>query len=657
MANFLGIKQVKLSSFTALTQEEKLGWFWLVNNEGVDANSTYDIYFGSRHYGSSSDKLAQRTDKFVENVQSVFGELMDSEGAFILPVEEGVEAPFASIDDSGVENLYDLLKAFDVALGKKIEGVDLSDYYKKSEIEAKVAALQAAIDKCLTGVAVKVGDDTFEGTIVDGVATIDLSDAFAAAGKVQDVEVDGVSVVEDGVAKISISGKADSAVVEAIGNRVAALEGADKASDVIYNEETKMINLVDADGNVLGDGFDASAFVVDGMLEDVQKGEKDGEFTFIFNINGEDGEKKSFTVDFSEFIDVYTAGDGIAIAENVVSFTGSTAEKIGVNEIPVGGTPLADILLSASTPVTSITADNLQAVLESLFSQNLWAENPRRNIPSSLTVKMDAPSISLDKTGTVEVGTTVNLSASAKTASASASITYSGFTYGYSMSDNDTKAGNTPSSVSITGTKNSDSDYKLTFVTNNGFGGVDVADVNGQSTSGNSLVVAEGTNKVTVTASSPTFSGTVPAQDKIYACSSLKKTDEEHVVAASESSSISGAVKTATANTSVSGAYYSFVGFADTLPINDGFRDAIDNGFTRFGKGAVAAGTCDKTYMFVCIPSGWDFTCNTSLGSDMRGSFTETGDATITLPNNETKAYKYYALTYKDGAFKDLVIK
>jgi hypothetical protein len=41
----------------------------------------------------------------------------------------------------------------------------------------------------------------------------------------------------------------------------------------------------------------------------------------------------------------------------------------------------------------------------------------------------------------------------------------------------------------------------------------------------------------------------------------------------------------------------------------------------------------------------------------MRGSFTDTGDATITLPNGDTKAYKYYALTYKDGAFKDLVIK
>ena len=229
--------------------------------------------------------------------------------------------------------------------------------------------------------------------------------------------------------------------------------------------------------------------------------------------------------------------------------------------------------------------------------------------------------------------------------------------------DNDnTKDGDTPASVSVTGTKNTNSNYKLTFTTNNGFGSKKLADANAQNISSvegydNKLIVAEGTNKVTVYATSPTFSATVPAQNAIYACSSLKKTDNEHVVAASSATTISGATVTKNNNDSVTGAYYAFVGFADAIPSNDGFRGAIGNGFTRLGKGSVTAGTCNKTYMYVCVPSGWDFTCNTSLGSDMRDSFTDTGDATITLPNGDTKAYKYYALTYKDGAFKDLVIK
>ena len=52
-------------------------------------------------------------------------------------------------------------------------------------------------------------------------------------------------------------------------------------------------------------------------------------------------------------------------------------------------------------------------------------------------------------TGTLEVGTTVKLSASAKTASASASITYSGFEYGYSKENDSIKDGATPASVGI----------------------------------------------------------------------------------------------------------------------------------------------------------------------------------------------------------------
>jgi hypothetical protein len=41
----------------------------------------------------------------------------------------------------------------------------------------------------------------------------------------------------------------------------------------------------------------------------------------------------------------------------------------------------------------------------------------------------------------------------------------------------------------------------------------------------------------------------------------------------------------------------------------------------------------------------------------MRNNFTEEGEATIILPDNTAKDYTYYALTYSNGEFKDLVIK
>lgn len=114
-----------------------------------------------------------------------------------------------------------------------------------------------------------------------------------------------------------------------------------------------------------------------------------------------------------------------------------------------------------------------------------------------------------------------------------------------------------------------------------------------------------------------------------------------------------------TASLTLTGTYYAFVGFTDSDPRDPSFnfRSFIGNGYTRLGKGNVNAGTCNKAWMFVCIPSDWNFTCNTAAGTSMRNNFTEEGEATIILPDNTKKDYKYYALTYANGDFKDLVIK
>lgn len=646
MTNFLGIKQVLFSEYSGLTQAEKIGYLWLVTNvdgNGAKIEGSYDIYFGSRKYSENG--------VVYHNLINTFGELMDENGAFILPIKKD----FTSFDEANVDSISDILYALDVVVKKNAD--DLAKVYTKDQVDGFINGLNTAIASCVKEVNVKVGEQTFEGEFAEGTVTVDLTDAFDAAGKVKDVTVDGTSVMNGTTAVIDLSGKANVGTVNAIADRVATLEGINHVADVAYSSNT--IYLLDAEGNKLGEGFDASEFITDGMLENVELDGNNLKFTF----NTASG-KEEVSVDFSKYVDTYHADETTITLNsetNTFSFKSADAEKINVDEIPVGGTPLADILLE--NDITSITANNLQEVLNSLFSQNLWAENPRRVVPTALSVSMGDPSITFTPTATtVEVGTEISVSASAANASASASITYSGFTYGYSVDKDNSKDGDTPASVSVTGTKDTDSNYKLTFTTNNGFGSKNLADADAQNISSvegydNKLIVAEGTNKVTVSASSPTFSATVPAQDAIYACSSLKKTDDDHVVAASEASDIAGAVVTKTKYDSVTGAYYAFVGFADAIPSNDGFRAAIGNGFTRLGKGAVAAGTCNKTYMYVCVPSGWDFTCNTSLGSDMRGSFTDTGDATITLPNGDTKAYKYYALTYKDGAFKDLVIK
>lgn len=646
MTQFKGIFQVTKRKYDSIVNAgEAAGYLYLVRDgqyesEEVDARlisaKNPEIYFGTRKYADNSES-------FTNEITKAFGGLLDSEGGFILPAEADGDT-FANIDESKASSLLDLFKGLDEAISSNKD--KFADYYTKSDIDAKVKTLNEAIANCLTAVSVKVGDEVING--VDG--QIDLTDVFEAAGKVKDVTVDGVSVMDGTTAVIDLSGKADADTVKTLGEKVAALEGIDHAADVVYDPETKFINLVDKDGNVIGEGFDATPFIVDGMLNDVdfvKDAEGNATSTLRFTFNA-DGKEKTIDVNFAEYVDVYHA-DNTSIELNSETNTFSVkavdAEKVDVDAIPVGGTPLADILLAKN--ITAITAGNLQTVLEGLFSQNLWAENPRRNVPTSLSVSMSAPSISLDKTGTQEVGTTVNLSASAKTATASASITYSGFTYGYSVDNDNTKDGDTPSSVSVTGTKDSDSDYKLTFVTNNGFGGVDVADVIGSSTSGNSLVVAEGTNKVTVTASSPTFTATVPAQDKIYACSSLKKTDDDHIVDASSATTITGAVKTQTGNTSVTGAYKMYIGQSEgSVTTSAGIKALSTKVWTNGDSDVNIINTTTSfdanKYLVIAVPSAWTLkNAVNSFGLDGM-IFGTPSTVDYVLPNEEEIDYSVY---------------
>lgn len=663
MSQFKGIFQVTGRKYASLAQSDKLGYLFLVRDgiysaEGADAPisevKSEKIYFGSRLY---SDNSAH----FEGNLIDAFGGLLDAEGSLIFPAEANGDT-FANVDETQVNTFLELLQALDAAITANKN--KFADYYTQNEIDGKVTALQNAIALCVKSISVKVGDASYSGVMGEnGAVEVDLSAAFEAAGKVKDVTVDGKSVMDGTTAKIDLSGKADLSLVNALSGRVDVLEAIKHADDVVYDSTGKTIYLT-ANGEKLGEGFDASSFLVDGMIESVGfKKTEDGSVTtvleFVFNT---DGGQKVIPVDLKDYIDTYYADEtSITLDTKTKTFSVKEvdADKVDVVEIPVGGTPLADILLGKG--VTSISAGNLQSVLEGLFSQNLWPEKtPIRNVPTALSVSMNAPTIVFTPTATtVEVGSTINVTATAKTASASASISYENFEYGWSAANDSTRDGEgNPSSVSITGTKDEGSDYKLSFVTNNGFNKVDIADVTGSTLASTALTVEEGTNKITVTASSPTFTATVPGQNAVYICSSLKKTDAKHVVAATTATTITGSVKTNTGSDSVTGAYYAFVGFSDTLPTtSDEYRAFIGNNFTRLGKGSVAAGTCTKTYMAVCIPSGWDFTCNTSLGADMRNSFTETDDVDITLPNGATKAYKYYALTYKDGAFKDLVIK
>lgn len=111
----------------------------------------------------------------------------------------------------------------------------------------------------------------------------------------------------------------------------------------------------------------------------------------------------------------------------------------------------------------------------------------------------------------------------------------------------------------------------------------------------------------------------------------------------------------------ITGAYYAFIGYADAVVSTSDEIRALNNG-SRLGKGAVGTTdevyTINKNYMIVALPTGWDFTIQNSLGqAAQRDSFENSGNVNVVLPNGDEKEYVVYSIGWKDGQYKNLVIK
>lgn len=526
MTQFKGIKQVTKAFYDAMAGADKSGYLFLVrdgqyNDEGkLTSVSSEEIYFGGRKYGDTSHR-------FVANVIESFGGLLDSEGGFILPIGKD----FISFDDSKANNLSDVLYALDGAI--KANADKFASYYTKGEVDALISPLQTAINACLTGVSVKVGDATYAGEVVDGVATVNLTDAFEAAGKVKDVTVDGASVMDGTTAKIDLSGKANKTVVDELSGKVAALEGIAHAADVVYDTESKFINIVDKNGVVIGTGFDASPFIVDGMLKEVvfvKDSEGNATSTLRFTFNA-DGEAKTIDVDFAKYVDVYKA-DGTSIELDSTNNTFSVKEvaatktKLGT-DIQIAGGPLANNVVDsvdvwptgwtdASGNKIIPAGQSMEQILTALFL---------KVVEGSVTWDAKATwSPSLGKpvpvltTGPVEVGATVKVTKlTAGTATAGTRTANCSCTQGHFLADENGEptgnhvAGN--KSLSATGSIEGTASYAWTW---NGTA-VDVTVNSTELTCSN-----EGANKIKVTQSGQTAVVDTLPTTKVFAATNTK---------------------------------------------------------------------------------------------------------------------------------------
>ena len=377
--------------------------------------------------GESLGDIVNKVNANAEAIETLKGE---GEGSVKKAAADAQAAAIAAAADSAaglyqVKGDYEAAGAAAQALADaKADAASL--YQVKGDYEAAGAAADALDD----------AKEYADGLSVNYDAAGSAADAQAAAEATAKAYADSLIADEDGNSKFDAAGAAADAqaaaiahanevaganteLINGLSDRIGSLEGISQAANVVYNEETKYINIVDKDGNVIGAGFDASPFIVDGMLDGVAFEEVEGVKTnnLVFTFNTAAG-KENVVVDFTKYVDIYQ-GDGSSIELNSETKTFSVKEvdasktKLSTS-IEVNGGPLADDA-SDNWPWTEggkkviPAGKTMEEILTSLFLKVTNGTVSKGGI--SWSPSLSAPSVSITESGTVEVGTKLTATA------------------------------------------------------------------------------------------------------------------------------------------------------------------------------------------------------------------------------------------------------
>lgn len=495
------------------------------------------------YIANGNDTLANAIDALATKIGNI-----DVEGSDSKSLAEIVEDIYASIAE--IIEKQESLDDKDAELEGKIndiigdlESLDGSDAVMTLvEISNNLKALGGSVSKNAQDIA----GVTERVTAVEGAITTLNGEGEGSVKKAAaDAQAAAETAAKSYADSLATNYDAAGSAAQSLANAKAYVDAISHASDVKY--EDGFIKLYDAEGVAIGNGFDASPFIVDGMIDTVdfvmdEQGNATTTLRFTFNVDSADSEnnKKVIDVDFAKYVDIYK-GDNTSIVLDSASKTFSVNKVAAtktktVESIPVAGGPLADLLTNAG--ITEIAAEtSIEDVLFSLICKELWAKTLTFN-EGTVASSIAKPSFTLENSGkTVEVGTKCTLSEitmSAATASVSSNRIYSGFTYGYSDANDNTQdsadtsitAGIDKAAALNEGNYTMSRDYTQ-------FNGAtdDAATANADASQvkldGAELTVSYvGTNSVKVTVGGPTASATFAAMPVYFACSNLKKTKD-----------------------------------------------------------------------------------------------------------------------------------
>lgn len=573
------------------------------------------------------------------------------------------------LDEAGLSRLVEKIKEKFIGQSEVID-IDSTMWMDQTAAAAKYEAVKSAIER---GKPIFIVSDTWtlpalRALVCDGYLHIEF---FEPSDMIHE-QVTTLKIYENGSMTTTVSSLIEDMSLATQGN-----------VGLKYDEEKKAF-YVSVNGVAVGAGVDATPFIKDGMLEDVDTIEVTAENLAEIQAVKADASEGDKLIKFVWNTDGGGKVDYIKTSD--IAVDPDTANTEVSEDIIIAGGPLAEEVKSVFSAYkdadgnTVIPKDmTLQEVLTLLVCKELWPTAITTS-EAKLVSTVAAPTITME-TKTVEVGTAVAYSvkngASGYTATPHKA---SGFTYGYSADDDNSKDSSATSASASFG-EITIVDDSVSMVVEDSVSG------NEQTTSGSSaagsatisgeMVVTEGVNTVTAQSASATYRGECSALPTYYGCSNTGKTNDgtkNYPSAAKEAVTLtSTSVVSTQAKKSVTAQYKYFVGYSDKTEYSQFDSASVraltaKSGFmTKDGTTTIVASTAtavasDGRSIVVAVPSKYTLkTITNGLGADIKANFTSVGTVKVKTGGGSgaEEDYTVYVYPITNGAvveFKGLTV-
>ena len=639
------------------------------------------------------------------NINAEFVDITDTENLLTATNVEGAIAEIAKEVDANTTAIRNTSDSIDTKIGAAVQNLD-SEITSEDGTHVNVTVTEE--DGKITGVSVSEDDiasaaalGTLQTTVGGHTTDINtLKGGANTAGSVAKAVADAKSeLLGDAAADYNTLGKLEDKIQEVAQSaktyEISAVTGAELTA--LGTNVKEAWKLIDEDGTQAGSTI---KIYKDSNLKSVSLDGQTLNFTYILS----DGTESEVGVDVGKFLAESEFSDGLQVSNHVVSvaLASSTNEnsnylimedvegskKLAVREIKTNDTVLQkDIKVAGLTSVLGAgnysnndvipAGTDIYTILQNILCKELYPTPS--NTAGSITASLGAPTVTLDTSGTVEVGTLVRMTAAAVGNSTVSTVKpqVNGLTYGWSATDDDVVE-NDGTSISKTWSTavTSGSGYSMS-ATLTGFNADTVtnkktvpASVNTQAMAATTLgCIAEGTNKIKVTATGASFTGSVDGINSVFIGSNLGNTD------AGKKTTAIAAISNKESNTpsnskevSITGVYKYFLGYSANTTY-DQFNSASvralttkTGNITKDGTTTIVNATAissNGTSIVIACPKKYKLaTINNGVGANILGNFSSSGTVSVATGSINTE-YTVYVYPITNGAvveFKNVTL-